>query len=269
MEEEPGAAGEGPLDSGADESVNSDPEYLFGDVTSDEAAERFGYLRNLPEQLRGLEARVGESVSPLMEQLQSLQQNVGSQPVFDPKLEKVQSVLKDYDPNLAETLLPALIEDLKGSLNITPLGAEAIQPHVNPMLENAQQTMVEQLVPLLASSLPFDPNELVNRDPTNPDQIREPQTALQKDFATWWEQTDMPTQNALASIGIPYLKALQQFGKWRAERMKGQGQAAGAASARLSSATQPSTAGRRESPSNELLTEEDGYKYYLQKQQRS
>ena len=235
------------------------PSYLFGDVTADEASERFSYLRELPDHLRGLESRMTESVNPVMETLKGVQERLGSQPVFDPKLEKVKQVLSDYDPKLAETLLPALMEDLKGSMTTTPLGPEALEPHVSPMLDQMRSAMIQEMVPTLLESLPFDANGIVNRDPTNNDNVLAPQTDLQKDFATWWEQSDAPTRRALSNIGMPYVQALQKFGKWRAERLRGKGKAAGDASARLSSAARASAGGGRQESSRQLRTEEDGF----------
>ena len=254
-------------DPGQGEEQAEEPSYLFGDVTADEAAEQFNYLRELPDSMRGLESRVQGAVSPAMEMLRSVQERLGTQPVFEPKLEGVQRVLQDYDPKLAEALLPALIEDLKGSMSMTPLGPEALEPHISPMLQEAQSRtemlLAEQLIPTLLESLPFDVNTIVNRDGTDPDKVLAPQTDLQKDFAQWWEQADAPTREALTTVGFPYVQALQRFGKWRAERLRGKGEAAGAASARLTGASQRSTGGARTSSTPKLVTEEDGYKAYL------
>lgn len=248
---------------GEDQGQAEEPSYLFGDVTADEAAEQFNYLRELPDNMRGLESRVQGAVSPAMEMLRSVQERLGTQPVFEPKLEGVQRVLQDYDPKLAEALLPALIEDLKGSMSMTPLGPEALEPHISPMLQQAQSRMTEQMIPALLEGLPFDVNTIVNRDRTDPDKVLAPQTDVQKDFAQWWEQADAPTREALATVGFPYVNALQRFGKWRAERLRGKGEAAGAASARLTGASQRSTGGARTSSTPKLVTEEDGYKAYL------
>lgn len=251
-ESEDNVAGEAP----ADESAS---EYLFGDVTSEEAVDQFGYIRDLPEHLRGLESRVSDTINPVMEQLTALQEKMGSQPAFDPKLEKFGNALRDYDPKLAEAVLPALIEDLKSSLAMTPLGPEMLAPHVGPMLEQTQQRVIDQLLPSMLDSLVFDANGIVNRDPQNPDSVLAPQTELQKDFAKWWEHTDAPTRKALGSLGVPYYQALQKFGKWRAGHMRSKGEAAGAASARLSGAAQDSRGGQREAASRKLETEADGF----------
>lgn len=256
--------GEGEVESGAEEQS-----YLFGDVTSDEAAERFSYLRELPDQLRGLESRVNGAVSPAMEMLQGLQEKIGSQPAFDSKLERVQKVLSEYDPKLAESLMPALLEDLQGAIHSTPIGSEMLEPHISPMLQQTQNQILEQVVPTLLDSLPYDANAIVNRDPQDSNKVLPPTTDLQKDFEKWWEQSDAPTRDALSTVGLPYVQALQKFGKWRAERLRGKGEAAGAASARLTGAAQRTTGGARGSSTRKLVTEEDGYKAYLESRQRS
>jgi hypothetical protein len=138
-----------------------------------------------------------------------------------------------------------------------------LEPHISPMLQQAQSQMAEQMIPTLLESLPFDVNTIVNRDGADPDKVLAPQTDLQKDFAQWWEQADAPTREALTTVGFPYVQALQRFGKWRAERLRGKGEAAGAASARLTGASQRSTGGARTSSTPKLVTEEDGYKAYL------
>ncbi len=234
-------------------------EYLFGDITADEASEQFGYLRELPSHLRGLESRVTDTVSPVLEQLAGLQERIGTQPVFEPKLERFAAALEDYDPKLAKTLLPALIEDLQGSMSVTPLGPEMLEPHITPMLQQAQQSILDQVVPSLLNALPFDANALVNRDPQNPDVVLAPQTELQKEFAQWWDQSDAPTRKALGTLGIPYTQALQRFGKWKAEQTRKKGEAAGNASARLTKAAQTSTGNRQNDVTQKLETEADGF----------
>lgn len=250
--------GGGPAIEGEGEAPQ-EPSYLFGDVTADEAADRFGYLRELPDQLRGLEGRVSDTVTPVMEQLQSFGEKLGSQPAFEPKLERTIAALREYDPKLADLIEPVLAEELKGSMSITPLGPETLEPHISPMLQQAQQAVVDQMMPALLDSLSFDADAIVNRDPANPDSVLAPETELQKDFAKWWEQADAPTRKALGTLGVPYVGALQRFGKWRAELLRKKGQEAGAASTRLSRATQGNSGGRREPASSGLKSESDGF----------
>lgn len=226
------------------ESTNESPEYAFGDFTSDEVAERLGYVRNLPEHLRGIESRVEGQVNPVMEQLKGIQEKLGSQNAFDPKLETVQKVLAEYDPALAEKLLPALIEDLKGSMQTTPLGPDALQPFVNPMLEERQTAMMQEIVPAMLDSLPFDADAVVKRDPST-GEIQAPETELQKQFYKWWEQADAPTHKALENPNMGFVRAMNQFGKWRAEQLGKEGETAGAASDRLAAGTQVRSGGKQ------------------------
>ena len=249
--------GGAPTPDGNGES--EEPSYLFGDVTADEAAEQFGWLRSLPSQLREMEERTSGAVSPVMEQLKSLSEQIGSQPAFNPTLEKFSAALKEYDPDKADGLIAALKEDLSGSFNSTPLSAEVLQPLISPMLQQQQEAMVNQFLPSLIDLLPFDANSIVNRDPANPDNVLEPKTDLQKDFAKWWEQADAPTRKALGTLGLPYFGALQKFGKWRAELIRKKGEAAGEASARLGNAAQKPAGSRRAPTSGGLRTEADGF----------
>ena len=230
------------------------PEYLFGDVTAEEAGEQFGYLRGLPETLRGLESRVSETVSPVMDQLTKIQESLGSQPVFNPKLDRFSRVLAEYDPKLAEAVLPALVEDLKESLAVNPLSAESLTPFVDPMLASSKSAIFDEIIPFLADALPFDPNGVINReDPSAP------KTDLQKYFAKWWAKTDTPTRQALETVGIPYMRAMQQFGREWAEFLRRKGEAAGKASERLGQSAQTNSGSRRQSTSKGLQSEEEGF----------
>jgi len=250
------------------EGGESTPEYLFGDVTADEAADRFGFLRELPDQLRGLESRVSEPVGSVMEQLKSLSEKVGSQPVFEPKLEKFAAAMKEYDGNSPhiQAAIEGLMEDLKGSMTSTPLNEEVLGPLIQPMIEQAEQKVTNKMLPLMLDMLPFDANAIVNRDPANPDNVLEAETDLQKSFHKWYGQLDAPTRNALSTYGVPYAQALQKFGKWNAEQIRKKGGAAGAASARLKGAAQkPGGATREPNNSGELRTEADGFNAYFKR----
>ena len=81
----------------------------------------------------------------------SVQEKIGSQPAFDPKLEntlKALEALDEYDSGalskLVRPVFDALRDDLKNSLSTTPLGPEALQPHVQPMLQEQRQHKVDQ-----------------------------------------------------------------------------------------------------------------------------
>jgi len=237
------------------EGEESTPEYAFGDFTSDEVAERLGYVRSLPEHLRGMESRVESQVTPVMEQLRGIQEKLGSQNAFDPKLETVQKVLAEYDPALAEKLLPALAEDLKNSMQTTPLGPEALQPFVDPMMEERQSALMQQIVPAMLESLPFDSDAVVKRDPST-GEILPPETELQKQFYKWWEQADAPTHKALENPDIGFVRAMSKFGKWRAEQLGKEGETAGAASDRLAAGTQIRSGGKQHQRPAKTLEDE-------------
>ena len=254
------SADDGLGSGGAGEPVEPDVvEPFIGDYTADDVLGQLSYVKELPEHLRSLESRVGAMVNPAMETMKGLQEKLGSQPGFDPKLEKVRQVLQEYDPALAEKLLPALTEDLKGSLSYTPLGPELLEPHISPMLQQQQAQISAQVVPALLDSLPFDADAVVNRDPANENNILEPSTDLQKDFEKWWQQADAATQQALSTYDVGYARAMHRFAKWRADRLKGKGEAAGATSARLSGSRPVRSGSQQQSAARKLETEDDGF----------
>lgn len=235
------------------------PDYFVGELTADQVIEQLQAAGQLPEHLRGLESRVEAQVSPVMERMTALQEQLGTQQKFEPKLDKVRAVLEGYDAELAKTLLPALMEDLGSSMSSQPLGPDALTPHVNPMIEQALQAQMAQVVPALLDNLPFDAEGVVNRDPADASKILEPSTELQKEFKAWWDQADAPTRQALSNYDTNYARALHKFGKWRAERTKGKGEAVGAASARLSSSRPVRSGGTRQQPQPRLESESDGF----------
>ena len=257
---ESGGLPEGPaVDDGA--VPEQTPEYMVGEYTADDVVNQLNYTKELPNQLRGFESRISALVTPLLENMQEIQNNFAKEPGFNPKLEKLAEALKGYDENLANALLPALQEDLTNSFNYTPLDNQTLETMIGPILQQQRQNEMLNLVPALLANLSFDPETVVNRDAEN--NVLDPATDLQKDFQTWWEQQDASTQQALSTYDIGYARAMHRFANWRAERLKGKGEAAGAASARLKGAAQKPTSGARQQTSRQLTTEEDGYRAYL------
>lgn len=251
-------------DAGADslsgeEGSAETPDYFIGELTQDQVLERLNSSADFPESMRGLESRVTAQVNPIMERLGALQEQLGTQQKFEPNLDRIKAVLSEYDPALAEKFLPALMEDLAGSMSSAPFDVEALAPHINPMLQQMQHDQMAMMVPALLDKLPFDAEAVVNRDPADGSKILEPSTDLQKEFKTWWDHLDAPTRAALGNYDIGYARAMHTFGKWRAGRLKGKGEAAGDASTRLSASRQIRTGGRRQQPQSRLETESDGF----------
>lgn len=229
--EEIGQVGEG----GEGEALTT-PEYFVGNYTADDVSSYLGQVKELPGRLRELESGYRGAVEPLQKRLEEMQAKFGSQPVFDPKLERTLKALAEYDPKLAELIGPSLIEDLKGSMSVSPLDRGALEPHIGPMLKELYGHVSNEMANTVLRTLPFNVNELVNRD-ANGAGIA-PATDLQKAFQAYWDQAPLRVQEALTTPGMGFAQAVFDFHKWNSERVKGQGAAAGASSARLAGGRQ-------------------------------
>jgi hypothetical protein len=249
----PGAEGEGEAPA---------PSYFVGDLDEDTVVNRLKYAGELPDRLSALESRMGQQVSPLSQRLDELQRAMGTQAAFDPKFDKISAVLREYDPALAEKFLPALIEDLKGSLRINALDQSALEPFINPMLEAASGRQAQAATTAMLDIVGIHPQELVAKDQQG--NVLDPQTELQKDFYSWWGLQDAATQAALKSYDMGLVQSLNRFKQWRAERIKEKGGAAGVLSSRLATGRQVSS-GQRQARPGELKTEEDGFNSVFQK----
>lgn len=213
------------------------PDYFVGDYTADDVAGYLGQVKELPGRLRELETGIRGQVGPLQQRLEELQAKFGSQPAFEPKLERTMKALAEYDPRLAEVLKDSLAEDLRGSMSVSPMDRTALEPHVVPMLQEMYQGVTTEVANAIIQTLPFDVNGLVNRDAQG--NAIAPTTDLQKSFQAYWDQAPLRVQEALTTPGLGFAQALIQFHKWNSDRIKGQGTAAGDASARLSGGRQP------------------------------
>jgi hypothetical protein len=213
------------------------PDYFVGDYTADDVAGYLGQMKEMPGRLRELETGFRGQVGPLQQRLEELQSKFATQPVFEPKLERTMKALADYDPRLAEVLKDSLVEDLRGSMSVSPMDRTALEPHITPMLQEMYQGLSTEVANSIIQTLPFDVNGLVNRDPQG--NAIAPTTDLQKAFQMYWDQAPLRTQEALTTPGLGFAQALIQFHKWNSERIKGQGAAAGDASSRLASGRQP------------------------------
>lgn len=213
------------------------PEYFVGEYTQDDVSSYLGQVKELPSRLRELESGFRGAVSPLEAKLTEMQSKFGTQPVFEPKFEKTLAKLTEYDPRLGELLKDALAEDMRSSFAINPLDRTALEPHVGPMLQELQSQLSNELANTVLRTLPFDVNGVVNRDEFG--KALPPTTDLQKGFQQYWDQAPLRVQEALTTPGLGFAQAMTEFSKWYAARTKGQGAAAGEASARLASGRQP------------------------------
>lgn len=239
------------------------PSYFVGEFDENTVIDRLKYAGELPDRFNALESRIGQQVSPLMQRLDELQRSMGTQAQFDPKFEKAGAALREYDPGLADKFLPALIEDLKASLRINALDKSALEPYLNPMLEERSTRQAEATTTAMLDIVGIHPEELVARDAQGG--FAEPQTELQKDFASWWGLQDAATQTALKTYDLGLVQSLNRFKQWRADRVKEKGEEAGVSSARLRGGQQVSPGGRRAAPAGKLTTEEEGFNSVFKK----
>jgi hypothetical protein len=253
-------------DAAVDVEGETAPEYFVGEYTADDTANYLGQVKELPERFRSLESRFTGALDPIQQRMAEMQANYGSQPVFNPKMERTLKALGEYDPKLAELLKDALTEDLKSSMAINPLDRGALEPHISPMLNELRQQLSIEAANTVIEALPFDANVIVNRE--NPES---PVTDLQKAFKDFWDRADHQMRGALATPGLGYARALQQFSKWYAEKTKGQGAAAGASSARLNAGRQVGNGARAKpaGPKDESQAFEAGFNEVLAQMKRN
>ena len=265
------ATGDVGLDPGLGEGVEGEapaPEYFVGEYSADDVTSYLGQVKELPSRLRDLESGFRGQVGPLQQRLDEMQSKFGTQPVFDPKLERTMKALAEYDPRLAEVLKDSLTEDLRSSMALNPMDRTALEPHVGPMLQELRGQLASEMATTILSTLPFDVNGLVNRDPQG--NAMAPSTELQKAFQTYWDQAPLRVQDALTTPGLGFAQALIAFHKWNSERVKGQGAAAGEASARLAGGRQPGKGLRAvpAGPKDETQAFEEGRKRVLAEMQQ-
>jgi hypothetical protein len=235
------------LESGAAAPVETSdpaaaPTPFIGDYDEQRVLDLLNLTGEMPDRLTGLESRFQESLSPLQKRLEEVQAALGSRVAFQPKLDKFKAKLSEYDPKLGEAV-DDLISELTESLQVNPIDKASLEPHITPYLSSLQEQSESQMASALLSLLPFSADEVVARDADgNP---TDPKTALQKDFYSWWGLQDQPTQQALQKFGMPYFSAMQRFSKWRENRTKDKGAAAGELSNRLASGQSPTSTTRQ------------------------
>lgn len=256
-------------DGGETPVVDEIPAPFIGDLDEASVLERLRTAGELPDRLSAMEGRVNEQVGPLLSRLEEIQKGLGQRVAFEPKFEKLAQALDGYDPKLKELLLPALMDDLKGSLNINQLDGSALEPHVSPMMQQALQQREEALTETLLGMLPFGLDDVVARDEQG--KVLDPKTDIQRDFKAWWELQDGRTRESLKGYNVGLFGALQRFSKWREKRMQEKGEQAGAKVTRLAAGQQPSAAGRRAQPAEPKpeAAFDDGFMRVMNSQKRA
>jgi len=244
--------GEGSDLGGGDEGFVSEPQPWEAPI---------GELR---ETLQAAEGRFGERLTPLQQQMQSIQQALGQQTAVqipDDKLHAIEALFTSYDPKF-EGVGELLRDLLSSSVRQQPLTAEGLQPLIEPMLEQRSRQHAERWLDNALENVAYK-----QEDFDQDGWYDSPKTDTQKLFLKWWERADQATRIAVTSktqdgrIADPYAfgTAMRAFDKFYRSQAQSASESAGASAARLAGATQTRSAGRSTSAGGLLRTEEDGF----------
>jgi hypothetical protein len=227
-----------------------------------------GPLGELRETLQAAEGRFGERLTPLQQQMQSIQQALGQQTavqVPDDKLHALEALFTSYDPKF-EGVGELLRDLLTSSVHQQPLTAEGLLPLVGPQLQQQRLDLEDQLLDVTLERVAFNHNDLYEAGWGD-----NPKTETQKLFKQWWPRQDLATQRALqdtvqdstgkARIANPraYGSAMRAFDKFYRTQTSQASESAGASAARLAGAAQTRSSGRSNPAGGQLRTEEDGF----------
>jgi hypothetical protein len=220
-------------DSEAVEQSSEESAYLR-DLSEDDVYSRLQRVTEFPEYINGIESRFNGSFSQLQERLSGLEKSLGTQTSFN--TDKLKKVLEEYDPKLAEALVPALAE----ALRVSPLDEAALRPHLDPISNRLTESFGQQLVLSV-----YPPETLEEIIPPVKDGKFAPEGQRHKDFIDWYSQQGYQTQQALLSFGAPYVNALRKFEAWEQNRKQEKTRSAGNKSSRLAQGQIPTSQSRR------------------------
>lgn len=212
---------------------SAESSYYLRDLTEDDVYSRLQQARNFPDHLNGLESRFNGNVSQLQERLAGIEKSLGSQTSFN--FDKVKQVLTDYDPKLAESLVPALMEAIK----VSPLDENTIRPYLDPLSNKLSESFGQQLVLSV-----YPPEVLEEIIPPVKGGKFVPEGQRHKDFIDWYSQQGYQTQQALLSFGAPYVNALRKFEKWEQGKKQEKTRVADGKSSRLAQGQVPTSQSR-------------------------
>jgi hypothetical protein len=204
------------------------------DLTEDDVYSRLQRVSEFPEYINGIESRFNGNFSQLQERLTGLEKSLGSQTSFDAS--KLKKVLEDYDPKLAEVLVPALIEAIK----VSPLDEATLRPHLDPISSKLTESFGQQLVLSV-----YPPEALEEIIPPVKNGKFAPEGQRHKDFIEWYSQQGYQTQQSLLSFGAPYVNALRKFEAWEQSRKQEKTRNASGKSSRLAQGQVPTSQSRR------------------------
>lgn len=211
---------------------------FIGDLTAEDTLSRLNSIPELQEALSASESRFSEGLEPLRSGLDEVRTALGQRTAFEPKFEKARATAVEYDERFGP-VLDAIVEDLKGSLQLTPLDSAALTPHLEPAIQAAEARMRDFQASRIIDQLPFQVADLRSDDAGQ----------LTKDFDAWWNQASLAERSALAPSNedenappadmLEFALVLETFDKWRSKRTQEKGKAAGEAASRLEQGRQP------------------------------
>ena len=234
---------------------SAEASYYLRDLTEDDVYSRLQQAKNLPDHLTGLESRFNGNFSQMQERLAGLEKSLGSQASFD--FSKVQKVLAEYDPKLAEILVPALTEAIK----VSPLDETTFRPHLDSVSNKLTEAFGQQLVLSI-----YSPEVLEQIIPPVKNGKFAPEGQRHKDFVDWYSQQGYQTQQALLNFGAPYVNALRKFEEWEQGKKQEKTRSASNKSSRLAQGQVPTsqsrhvTAGPQSAEDSFLAAFEEVYK---------
>ena len=221
-------------------------------------------IGELRETLQAAEGRFGERLTPLQQQLQSIQRALGQQTtveVPDDKLAALDALFTSYDPKF-EGVGELLRELLTSSVRQQPLTAEGLQPLIEPMLQQQGRVHAERWLDNTLDRVAFAQDDLYQEG-----WLESPKTDTQKLFLKWWDRADQATRAAITSktqdgrIADPYAygSAMRGFDKFYRSQTQSASESAGVSAARLAGAAQTRSSSRSTPAGGQLRTEADGF----------
>lgn len=213
-----------------------EPSPFIRDMSEDDVYSRLQRVSEFPDHIGGLESRLNGGITQLQERLGGLEKSIGTRASFN--TDKLKKILEEYDPKLAEALVPALAE----AFQVAPLDEATLRPYLDPVSSKLNETFGQQLV------LSFYPPEALGEIiPPVVNGKFAPEGQRHKDFVEWYSQQGYQTQQALLSFGAPYVNALRKFEAWEASRNQEKAAKAGSKANRLAQGQTPASRQKKDS----------------------
>jgi hypothetical protein len=204
------------------------------DLSEDDVYSRLQRVSEFPDYISGVESRLNGNFSQLQERLAGLEKSLGTRTSFN--ADKLKKVLEDYDPKLAEVLIPALSE----AIQVSPLDENTLRPFLDPVTSRLSEAFGQQLVLSV-----YSPEMLEEIIPAVKNGKFAPEGQRHKDFVEWYSQQGYQTQQALLNFGAPYVNALRKFEAWEQNRKQEKTRNASNKSTRLAQGQIPTSQSRR------------------------